>query len=195
MTAQSSSAYVSSAFLHAAVIVLLLLFGYYLGQNEAPPAKIFELVQGAGDNYAATAAAALGSPDAPEVKMPAAPIPAPAPPAPEPVAAEAAAAPAPVPAKAPPKPVAKTAPNFLRTVERTVKRAETRVENRIKKKQADVAKRQMTLADFQKEHPDKAATGRGIATGVAGGSIANTRGGAGGKALTREQGSEMDAYY
>jgi TonB family protein len=199
MTAQSPSAFVSSALLHAAVVALLLLLGYELSQNQAEAPKIFELVAGAGDNYAATAAPALGSPDAPEIRVPTPPAPAPVPPAPapEPVAqATAEAAPAPVEAKVPPKPAAKPTPNFLRTVKNTVRRAESRVETRIKKQQAAAeAKRQMTLAEFQKEHPEKVAQGRGIAAGVVGGSVANTKGGAGGKALTREQGSEMDAYF
>ncbi|HVW20339.1 MAG TPA: energy transducer TonB [Opitutaceae bacterium] len=202
MNAQSPSAYVSSALLHAAVAVALLLLGYELSQNQAQAPKIFELVVGPGDNYAATKAAALGSPDAPEIKVPvppAPPEPAPAPPAPAPVAqAVAEPAPAPVPAKAPPKPAAKPAPNFLHTVQRTVKRAESRVETRIHRQQAAEARRQQqqeSYDKFLKEHPEKVAQARGIATGVAGGSVANTKGGAGGKALSREQGSEMDAYY
>lgn len=205
MTDRTASAYFSSAVLHASVIALICLLACSLNPPEDESPKIFELVAGTGDNYAATEAPALGSPTGVKVDLPAPLPPPPAPPAEpvaEPVPLQAADA-VPVPAAQPvkPKPAAKPkpTPNFLRTVQRTVSRVEKRIEDRQRRREEAERKRleaeqrrQMTEAEFRKEHPE---AGRGIAGGVVGGSIANTTGGAGGKALTRTQGSELDAYW
>ena len=99
----------------------------------------------------------------------------------------------PVPAKAPPKPVDKT------SIVSAMKRAEMRAAVRQQakdKKAADAEKRkQMTEEEFRKEHGAPKPNAVGIAGGVVGGSIANKTGGAGGKALTREEGTLLDAYF
>jgi colicin import membrane protein len=54
----------------------------------------------------------------------------------------------------------------------------------------------MTQEQYLKEHPQKAgAQAEGIRGGVVGGSTDNKTGGAGGKALTREEGHELEAYW
>jgi colicin import membrane protein len=200
MSERSAQAYVLSALLHAAVVVLCVLFAY-LTQVAAPPAqKVFELVAGEGSNYGATEAPALGSPDASQVSISAPalpPLPVPPQPAPpQPASLEATPTPvAPVkPAAAKTKPVAPI-PDFSRSVARTAIRTESRIEAKEKRKEAAEAKRlaaqkkQITYDEYLKEH------GQGIAGGVVGGSAANKEGGAGGKALTREEGSLMEAYF
>ena len=205
---QSPAAYLLSALLHAAIIALILLLTYTLNA-PAPEPKTFELVAGEGTNYAATAAPALGSPTGIKLDLPAMPAPpAPEPPAPEvaPPVAEAlpvpapapAPVPAPVPAKAPPKPAEKV-PDFSRTVKRTASRVATRIEAKDKKARDAAEKRRlMSEADFRKQHPAGtrgAKESMGISGGVVGGSVANKTGGAGGKALTREQADLLDAYF
>jgi colicin import membrane protein len=200
MSERSAQAYVLSALLHAAVVALCVLFAY-LTQVAAPPTqKVFELVAGEGSNYGATEAPALGSPDAAQVSI-SAPVlpPLPVPPQPAP--------PQPAPLEATPTPVAPVKPapvrtkpvppipDFSRSVARTATRTESRIEAKEKRKAAAEAKRlaaqqkQITYDEYLKEH------GQGIAGGVVGGSTANKVGGAGGKALTREEGSLMEAYY
>ena len=73
MTAQSPSAYFSSATLHAVVVVLLLGAAWVASQQTREPVKVFEVVAGAGDNYAATVAPAFGSPDGDRFKVAVAP--------------------------------------------------------------------------------------------------------------------------
>ena len=62
MSAQSPGAYGLSALLHGGVIALVLFFSYAATSVVKDEPKVLELVAGAGDNYAATAAPALGSP-------------------------------------------------------------------------------------------------------------------------------------
>jgi colicin import membrane protein len=191
---RSHSSYGLSLFLHGAVVALILLFTYVLNQESPPPPKIFELVAGEGDNYAATAAPALGVVGGIKVSIPAAvpvpvePEPAPLQAVPEPVAAKV------TPAK--PAPVKKL-PDFLHTVERTEARVAKRIEAKYKKQLEAEERKQMTQEQYLKEHPLKAggAAAEGIRGGVVGGSADNKTGGAGGKALTREEGSELEAYW
>jgi len=205
MTEHPAQSYVLSAALHGGVVALCILLAYF-AESPAPPAdKVFELVAGAGNNYGATAAPALGVPDGSKFKI-SAPEP-PAPPTPEPpapavaetVPIEPAPAPVPVPVNpvpthAKPKP-APTVPDFSKTVTRTANRTASRIEAKEKKKADAEAKRvaaaqkQISYDQYLKEH------GEGIAGGVVGGSTANKQGGAGGKAMTREEGSLLDAYF
>ena len=53
-------AYFVSFLIHGAVIALVVLLGFYVGEHQAEPTKVFELVAGKGDNYGATEAPALG---------------------------------------------------------------------------------------------------------------------------------------
>jgi colicin import membrane protein len=202
---RSSNSYVSSLLLHGAVVAVILFFTYVLDQDSPPPPKIFELVAGAGDNYAATEAPALGVPGGIKMNIPAAPAPAEPAPAesaqatlqaePEPVAARITPAKA-SPAKNAPAKAAKKIPDFARSLERTAARVAKRIETKYKKQQEAEERRQMTLDEYMKEHPSASrAAGEGIREGVIGGSANNKTGGAGGKALTREEGSELDAYW
>src|ERR1035438_7985405 len=65
MTARSPSAFALSTLLHASVAAVVLL-GIFYSQHHAPERPvIFDLVAGEGNNYMATQAPALGSPDGP----------------------------------------------------------------------------------------------------------------------------------
>lgn len=244
MNDRTASGFMLSAALHG-LVAALLLFGYFLGDQEAKKLpRVLELVAGEGDNYAATEAPALGSPDSvkvtvPEIAGPPVPIPsmpviaepeptppspvqpAPVPPAPEPVVERA---------PEPKKTVttaktteAKAAPeekirDFSKDVARISRKRQARLEAKYKaqreaeerraKEEALKAKR-MTKAEFDAQNRRETAartaggTGakvthidtEGIAKGVVGGSTRNKTGGAGGKALTREEGDELDAYF
>jgi outer membrane biosynthesis protein TonB len=216
MTERSPNAYLLSLTLHGAAAALLLFLAYgMVTQPQAP--KIFELVAGAGDNYAATAAPALGSPTGIKIRIPmpeSVPAPEPVEPAPvaEPAPLQEAPAPVPVPApvsKPAPKPSTSTAskapakvPDFKRLMERTANRKAARLERIYRRKLEAEERRQMTLDEFRREHPQSSTSaskappveGQGIAGGVVGGSTENKAGGAGGRALTREEGDLFDAY-
>jgi colicin import membrane protein len=232
MYANSPSSYGLSALLHGTVIALIIAISLLLQQQVEKAPKIFELVAGEGDNYAATAAPALGGaggvkitipepesaaptvPSRPEPVEPVTPV------APEPVAIERAPiTPAPPVAapKAAPKVVAKPPPDTIRDFSKDVKRiadkrqkklaaADKKLRELAEKKAAAAEARKMTKEEFDKQNKGKGGptgpsalkvshVGEGIATGVMGGSAANKTGGAGGKALTREEGDELDAYF
>jgi colicin import membrane protein len=194
MTARSPNAYLMSGLLHGcvALLAIFLAFGISSPAPEAP--KVFELVAGAGDNYAATAAPALGVPGGIRLHVPAMPA---APAVEEP--------PAPLPAKtvkasidkAPSAPRPGAVPDFTKVVERTESRRAARLEARYRRQLAEEEKRE--------QREEKAAAARaaraqridaeGIREGVVGGSVENKTGGAGGKALTREEGELLDGYF
>ncbi|HEU5080661.1 MAG TPA: cell envelope integrity protein TolA [Opitutaceae bacterium] len=89
MTAQSPNAYFASIVIHGLAAGLIFLAAYFV-RSEAVNTKIIELVGGEGDNYAATVAPALGSPDGADANpadQAASPV---EPPAPQPMEAIAA---------------------------------------------------------------------------------------------------------
>jgi colicin import membrane protein len=186
---QSSGAYLLSLLLHGAAALVILLFAYASSRVSDDSPKVFELVAGAGDNYAATAAPALGSRGGIKITAATPPVPAQAAPVqPSPIQpAPMEAVPSSAPAKQP-KPV-----DLVAQLKRVEERREKRMEAKYKKEEEAEAKKQ--------EAADKAAAkvahidAEGIREGVIGGSTDNTKGGAGGKALTREEGSELDAYF
>ena len=230
MTARSPSAYLSSATLHAAAVVLVVAAAWVTNQQIRPPVKIFDLVAGEGDNWAATEAPALGTPDGVKLQVPAAAESAPRMAEPVPRIAEPEAAPpepiaaAPI-QEAPPAPAttAKTTSTPAPDLVRTAKKVAAKVEQKMAQKQrmedaiaadkarkdAAAAKKIMTKEQYDKLYGNKAnpagkAGGatkiarvdpKGIAGGVVGGSTANTVGGAGGKALSREEASVMEGYF
>ena len=98
------AAFVTSVVLHGLVVAVLLLAAYSKSFESKPATKIFELVAGEGDNFAATEAPALGSPGGIKLSVPAPPVP-----RPEPVAPEATK-PEPVPEKPIPTPPVPTPP-------------------------------------------------------------------------------------
>jgi colicin import membrane protein len=207
MNPQSPGAYLFSALIHGAVALLVLFFCYAANNvvQEAP--KVFELVAGAGDNYAATEAPALGSPGGIKLAqaMPQA-DPAPSPPAPiqeaPPETAPTAAA-APVPAAQPkPSHTPKAAKplDMVSQLKRVEMRREANLERKYQKEQ-EAERKRITQEEFQRQQAAAKAgkvshiDAEGIREGVIGGSAANRTGGAGGRALTREEGSELDAYF
>ena len=227
MTARSPGAFGLSALLHGAIVAAILLFTYVIQQQPRETTKVFELVAGEGDNFAATKAPALGEPNgvklsitspAPQLAQPTPVIETPAPP--EPVAQKAPppveVTPAPV-EKVKPAPVETKTPNFAKDVSRIANKREKRLEAKYRrereaaeKKAREEAARQKRIskAEFDRMNRTKAAApsgtsapkvakidAEGIRNGVVGGSTANKVGGAGGKALRRDEGDEMDAYF
>jgi colicin import membrane protein len=185
MNPQSPSAYALSALIHGAVAALVLFFTYATSSVVRDAPRIFELVAGAGDNYAATKAPALGG--AALAKATAAvakPAPSPIQPAPLQAVPNAPATPAKI-------------PDLVAQLKRAEMRREVRLEKKYQQEQ-EAERKRISQEEFQKQqvaakvaHIDAA----GIAAGVIGGSEENKTGGAGGKALTREEGSELDAYF
>jgi colicin import membrane protein len=195
MNSSSPGAFALSALLHAALIGLVLFFSYAATSVVEDNPKVFELVAGAGDNYAATAAPALGSPGGIKVKALPQETP-PTPPASEPAQAVPIQAAAEVPTKtatkAPAKPV-----DLVRELKRVEERRERRLEAQYKK-QEEAEKKRISQEEFQKGQAAKAKAridAEGIRSGVLGGSTTNKTGGAGGTALTREEGHELEAYF
>jgi colicin import membrane protein len=187
MSAQSPGAYGLSAVLHGGVIALVLFFSYAASNVVKDEPKVLELVAGGGDNYAATAAPALGSPGGVKLQQPPAPRPEPVP-TPR---ARAEAPPiqsAPEPARAKPaKPV-----DLVADLKRVEARREKRLEAKYEKAREAELKREAAAAKADHvAHIDA----EGIKEGVLGGSTENKVGGAGGNALTREEGSELEAYF
>ena len=188
MTAQSPGAYGISALIHASVFGLILFFSYASMSVVKDTPKVLELVAGGGDNYMATEAPALGSPGG--IKMAPLPVARPAPTAPPAAPAPKAEA-SPIqsaPEKAPP-PV----PDLVKQLERTEKRREARLEKKYQKAKEEEQKR--LAAQLKAERAAAHVDSEGIAAGVLGGSTSNKTGGAGGKALSREEASELDAYF
>ena len=214
MNANSPQAYFLSAFLHAVVVALVLVLGYAASQTRPETTKVFELVAGAVDNYAATVAPAIGVPGGIKVTVPEAP----AAPAPEPPAVPPEAVPQSVPmTEAPSVPVAKAppakaapakaepVPNFAKVVQRTENRKAARIEAQYHKqleKQAAAEKKRESYEQYLKENGGRtlasaksSKAGEGIAGGVVGGSTANKEGGAGGRALTRDDQDLLESYF
>jgi colicin import membrane protein len=192
MSAQTPGAYLLSVLLHGAVALLFIFFGYITSSVVQDTPKVFELVAGAGNNYAARIAPALGSPSGIKIAA-AAPKPAETP-KPE----KAPIQPAPpeaVPAK-PAKPMDMVA-ELKRVEQRRAKRLEAKYQ-----KEQEAERKRITQQEFQRQQAAAKAGAKvshvdaaGIREGVIGGSTGNKVGGAGGKALTREEGSELDAYF
>ena len=170
MHANSPNSILVSLTLHAFVAAVIFVSTVYVARQERVPV-IFELVAGPPTAPDELVAPALGNTTAPvKLEMPKVNLP-PETPVPEVI---------PEPAK----------PD--NSITKVLKKAE-----------------KMSYRDYLKKHPTpkpsatpptrKAANVpridvKGIAGGVPGGSTANTRGGGGGKAMTREERSELDTY-
>ena len=212
MNARSPSALFLSASLHGLVVALVVALAYLAETHVKETPKILDLVAGAGDDYGATAAPALGTPGGIKIAIPEPPAP-----APEPVklAAPVPVAPAPEPdpvvskapvekAVTPPKTKETKTPNFSNQIKRKIIRAESKAKAEIKKEREAEQKR-LTKAEFDRQNRTNKVSGagnpkvkhvdsEGISGGVVGGSTAS-KAGAGGKALTREEGDLLDAYF
>jgi TonB family protein len=199
MNAHSPGAYGISALIHGGVAALILFFSYAASSVVKDSPKVFELVAGVGDNYAATAAPALGSETG--IKLESAPVAqAETPPAPkaeaspiQPAPLEKVPAPKAPATKAPSTPKPAKPVDLVASLKRAEMRRELNLEKKYKKEEEAELKRQ--AADAAKAARVQHIDAKGIHDGVIGGSTENTKGGAGGKALTREEGSELDAYF
>jgi len=212
MTDRYPGAFLVSLTFHGAIVGVLLLFGYAASLSKPETMMAIELVAGEGDNFAATQAPALGEPGAPKLDLPKAAPEEPkpretAPPEPTPVA------PAPVgekaPQKAPQEKPQPKLPDIAKALERKTDRAETRTKAAIAKEREAEQKRVTTKEEYDKQNkqknsaktssagPPKVAKidSEGIRKGVVGGSTDNKTGGAGGKALVRDDGPVMDTYF
>lgn len=215
MSQPGHNAYGTSIALHMAAVAAIAIIAYSASVTKPLSPKVLELVAGEGNNYAATAAPAIGTPGV-KLNMPATPTPPapevrpePQPPIeaapPEPAQQAPITAPPPVPAKTPPKPAKKTpaktppkpvSPENLH-LDKDFKRIENKRANRLvnqymaqkaaleKKLQAqEIARLKAARVDVE-----------GISKGVVGGSTENKEGGAGGKALTREEQDLLSSYF
>lgn len=205
----------ASLSLHGIVVALVIFFTYYAARQRETPPVIFELVAGPPTAPNELVAPALGNSLTP-VKTPAEPVeePAPAPTPPEPKVVETVKTqPEPEAVPTPPKPAKETKPvEKPKPVDKAketkpVTKAPTSMAKEMKQAQ------RMSYRDYLKKHPTPkpppvTSTGgagtrtakaprvdaEGIAQGVRGGSTANKKGGGGGKALTREEQSELNTY-
>lgn len=200
MRANSPSSLFASLGLHAFVVALIISSTLYMARQDRDQPVIFELVAGPATAPDELVAPALGNTTAPL------PVP-----KTEPTVAKP---PEPV---AKPEPVVQTMPEEKaveqKAVEPPVEKAKPKVPE---KPMADTSilkemkrAQRMSYKDYLKKHPapkpvasvqpQRTASGprvdaTGIAQGVKGGSTANTRGGGGGNALTREQQNQLDTY-
>ncbi len=198
VTERYPRAFVASASLHGAII-LAVLFSFWWShrQHEEQP-KIFELVAGEGDNYAATEAPAARTPEPTEtvsVDLP----------APTPIITRVPVierAPEPEPTPVPPKPVPKPTPKPIEKAPIIEKAPEPKPEpaKPIIKPTSyrDFVKEQGPPKTTTKAAPPKPITTKSInletvTKGVSGGSTASTVG-AGGTAMTRAEMDLTDAY-
>lgn len=188
MTERTTHGFFLSATLH--VLIVVAVWVLYMFNRPPAATPIFELVAGAGDNYMATEAPALGSPTSTKLDLPEVP------PAPQPRPVEASPmTPAPRPAKVeapkqiiPAKPPAAKAPATKAPADEPKKMTKAEFDRLNKQKKVANAKPRPAPAKVKK------IDARGIASGVVGGSPMNTTGGAGGKALTAAETNEIDRY-
>jgi TonB family protein len=192
MHAKYPNAFVVSLTLHGFVAALIFVTTVYVARQEAPPV-IFELVAGPPTAPDELVAPALGNTVAPVKAAEPVAQPQPAPPVQETVQnvappVEVAPAEALTPAK--PKDVAKPKPDISMT--KQMKQSQKTSYRDYLKKHPTPKPSPATTAPKTANVPRIDA--QGIANGVKGGSTANTRGGGGGKALTREEQSEENTY-
>lgn len=184
MTARSPVAFLLSAMLHALFVAAMLYTAYSMKDEMIDKAKVLELVAGEGDNYAATEAPALGTPEGVKFevpKLPDAPAPTPtptvaplvappeptpvqavtAPPEPSPIVEKKPVKPEPSPVtKAEPKKDAKKAEPAVPDIVKNMKRVERRLEAKQRaqrEKEAKAAAAAAALAAKQAEIAAKKA--------------------------------------
>jgi colicin import membrane protein len=208
MSQRFSNAIVASALLHGAAIALIIAATYLAGLRSGKSLEFFELVAGEGDNFGATEAPALGTAggDPAVVTQPV------------PVAATTVIAPAPAApkekdltqvlkssaAKATAKVAAQAAKERAAEEKAAKEEAARQAREEAAAKQA-MQQGRMSKEEFDRLYKNKATpaaapktnvpkVGVGLAGGVVGGSAANTKGGAGGTALTAPERSVAEAY-
>lgn len=185
MRPNSPSAIITSLTLHAFVVALIFVTTYFVAQSDKVQPVIFELVAGpptAPDELFAPALGNTASPvklQVPKVKLPQE--------KPEPVVVEVIEKPKPVVReKAPP---AKPKPD-TKVAKEPPKNAKVSYNEFLKKNPPP----KISSAPKPRATKVPKIDTQGIVGGVLGGSTANTRGGGGGKALSREQQSQLDTY-
>lgn len=197
MQAKSPSAFLLSFTLHTIVVALLLIFTYVIHRQVKESPKVFELVAGEGDNYAATEAPPPSAPDTIKFDLPDQPAPVlrPDPPVIEPAPIE----PSPV------EPVITPAPEPA-PPKKVVPKPEPKPKPKSVPKKVTPPPKPMTKAEFDKLHanqrnPASKAPAKPHSIKVKSidaNSFANvsskTVTGAGGKALSREEGNLLDGY-
>jgi colicin import membrane protein len=199
---RSRNAYALSATLHAIIAAIAVALAYFAGRPPPSAPETFDVVAGAGDNYGATVAPALGLPggiklNIPTVAPPETPSPEEALPTPDFSAVSIVTAP-PTPA-----PKAASTTNFSKVVQRAAARRAARLEAKYRKQLEAEKRRQISYEQYQREHAGSQSSrsavsqidAEGLREGVVGGSTENKVGGAGGKALTREEGTLIEAYF
>jgi len=193
MRANSPSSILASLGLHAFVTAIIICTTMWMARQDRDQPVIFELVAGPPTAPDELVAPALGNTTAPL------PVP-----KTEPTIAK-------------PEPVVQTQPEEkvveTKAVEPPVEKAKPKPPEKTKADTSIVKEmrqaQRMSYKDYLKKHPTpkvvasaqpRQAPGgprvdaTGIAQGVKGGSTANTRGGGGGNALTREQQNQLDTY-
>jgi TonB family protein len=189
MRANSSSAFLTSLILHGFAAALIVVMTLYVARAEKIAPAIIELVAGPPTAPDALVAPALGNtPNPVKVNVPKVELP---PDLPDPVVNTTEAVPEPV-AKTTPAPPTPPKPKSDLSIAKQM--------NQSKK---------MSYREYLKKHPTpKTAPAtaarrsgaapkvdyQGIVNGVRGGSTANTRGGGGGKALTRAESDQLSTY-
>lgn len=186
MRPNSPSAILTSVVLHGFVAALVVLTTLYVARSEKVAPAIIELVAGPPTAPDALEAPALGNTtnpvkmNVPKVELPPEKV--------EPQAQETPSVPEPV--KAEPAPVKPAKPDTS-MVRQMNKQAKTSYKDWIKK---NPIKPQAVASTARKPGKVQQVDVQGIAQGVRGGSTANTRGGGGGKAMTREETDQMTTY-
>jgi len=193
MQSNSPGAFFLSLTLHGLLIALIIFFTYVVKEQIVDTPKILELVAGPGDNYAATEAPAPSpTTDAIMFELPDQPIPeiipTPAPVEPEPVIE-------PVIKKAPSKEVPKI---VLQPLPKPIEKAPAKVE-------PPKPKPAMSIEEFRKKNPQqkspsqnppkaKSISVRTIDSNSFANVASKSTAGAGGKAMTRDEGRLLDSY-
>jgi colicin import membrane protein len=188
MRANSAAAFFTSIMLHGVAVGLVVLLTYYATLQESTPPVIFELVAGPPTAPDELVAPALGNSVNP-VKLD---LPQVAPTEPETVKT----------VETPPKddsvadtPLTKpaaTKPKPVNSIAKELKKSE-RVSYKDYLKKHPIPKETKQVATTKGANVPR-IDAQGIADGVRGGSTANTKGGGGGKALSREEQSEFNTY-
>ena len=196
MRANSSSSLFFSLLLHALVAAAIIITTYVVARQTKDAPVIFELVAGPATAPDELVAPALGN-TTNAVKLETPKVdPTPTPPS-------------------EPEPAVKTPPEEKTVETPPPEKPQTKAPDKPKPKPDNSMVKEMNKSaktsykEYLKKHPipkqtaattpRKSATGprvdaQGIAQGVKGGSTANTRGGGGGKALTREEADQMSTY-
>ena len=189
MRPNSPSAIVTSLILHGFVAAIIFVTTIYLARSAKMEPVIFELVAGAPTAPDELVAPALGNTTAPvKVTVPQVELP---PDKPEPVVQETVAMPEPA-VKTPPAKTEPVKPKSDLSLAREMKKS-ARVSYKEYLKKHPIPKQSAASTVRQAAKVPKIDT-QGITGGVRGGSTANTRGGGGGKAMTREEQDQLSTY-